>query len=195
MATMRRVPGGASGAFNKALKDLAAANVRIGWFESSKYPDANQTPVAYVAAINELGPHKRPFMQTSADKYEAEWSELMFQLSKRIVAGKMSTEDGLTAMGLRVGSDIQHTISNIWSPKLSLITLMARAARRDGKSVTGKTIGEFASEIKTKGADTVRGELGDVSEKPLNDSGYMLATTSFSVNMGDAEPVDPNFKG
>lgn len=195
MATMRRVPGGASGVLAKALKDLDQANVRVGWFESSKYPDANQTPVAYVAAINELGPHKRPFMQPTADKYDAEWSELMFQFSKRIVTGKMTTEQALTGMGLRVGSDIQHTISNIWSPKLSLITLMARAARRDGQSVTGKTIGEFAAKIKEDGEDSIRAGLGDVSEKPLNDTGYMLATTSFSVDMGDAVPVDPNFKG
>lgn len=190
MATVKRVPGPASGAFNKALKDLKSANVRVGWFESSKYPDANSTPVAYVAAINELGPNKRPFMQPTADKYDAEWSELTLSVARRVVIGKMTTEDALTAVGLRVGTDIQHTISNLWAPPLSIITLMARKFRSTGGTVTGKTIGEFAAYLDEVGEEQVRSEIAGVSEKPLNDSGYMLATTSFSVNMGEAEPVD-----
>jgi len=190
MAKMSRTPGNASGAFKKALKDMQNANVRVGWFESSKYPDDNQTPVAYVAAINEIGPHKRPFMQPTADAREREWAELMFNLSKRVVKGKMTVEDALTAMGLQVGGDIQHTIAHVTSPPLSLITLLARVARRDGKKVTGKTIGEFAAEIKEKGEAAIRQEVAGISEKPLNETGYMLATTSFSVNMQAPNKVD-----
>jgi hypothetical protein len=190
MATMKRVPGPARTVLDKALKDLDAANVRVGWFASSKYPDKNQTPVAYVAAINEYGPHKRPFMQPTADKYEKEWADLMLVLSKRIITGKMTVEDALVAMGLRVGSDIQKTISTITEPPLSLITLMARKARYEGKPVTGKTIGEFAAEIKAKGEAAVRAEVAGISTKPLNETGYMLATTSFSVNMKPSETVE-----
>lgn len=189
MATMRRVSGGASGAFNKALKDLDKANVRVGWFESSKYPDANQTPVAYVAAINELGPHKRPFMQPTADAHDAEWSALMFQLSKRVVTGKMSVIDALTAVGLRVGGDIQHTIANLRDPPLSLVTLVARKYKDEGRSITGSTIGGIVEYINRVGEDAAREYVAGISDKPLNDTGYMLATTSFSVNMNEAIPV------
>lgn len=188
--TMKRVKGPSTAAFTKAMKDLQAATVRVGWFESSKYPDDKQTPVAYVAAINELGPHARPFMRPTADSRDKEWSALMLQLSKRIVTGKMSAEDGLTAIGLQAGGDIQKTIATITEPPLSLITLMARAARRDGRTVTGGTIGEFAAEIKEKGESKIRSELGGVSEKPLNDTGYMLATISISVNMDEPKKVD-----
>lgn len=189
MATMRRVPGNASGALNKALKDLQGANVRVGWFESSKYPDKNSTPVAYVAAINELGPHKRPFMQTTADKRDGEWSALMFQLSKRIVTGKMTTKDALTAVGLQVGGDIQHTIAQISrGGGLSLITLVARAYRRDGKAVTGKTIGEIAAMIKNN-PDQARKEAEGIADAPLNDTGYMRATISFSVDMNEPQQI------
>jgi hypothetical protein len=188
MATMRRVPGNASGAFAKAVKELAGANVRVGWFESSKYADENSTPVAYVAAINELGPHKRPFMQTTADARDREWSELMFQLSKRVVTGKMSTEDALTAVGLQVGGDIQHKIAEISrGGGLSLITIIARAYRRDGMKVTGATIGQIARMVK-KNPQQAQDEAEGIADAPLNDSGYMRATLSFSVDMG--EPVN-----
>lgn len=189
MATMKRVPGGASGAFQKAMKDLASANVRVGWFESSKYPDANSTPVAYVAAINELGPHKRPFLSTTAEQRDTEWAELMGRLSKRIVTGKMSTEDALTAIGLQVSGDIQQKIAEIsQAGGLSLITLIARAYRRDGKAVTGKTIGEIAALIKSN-PQKAQQETEGIADAPLNETGYMRATVSFSVNMNNPEKV------
>jgi hypothetical protein len=192
MATMTRVPGGASGALAKALKDLDKANVKVGWFESSKYPDANQTPVAYVAAINELGPHKRPFMQPTADAKDTEWSALMFQLSKRIVTGKMSVVDALTAVGLTVGADIQQTIATINDPPLSLVTLVARKYKAEGRTISGATIGGIVEYINHVGEAEARSYVAGISDKPLNDSGYMLATTSFSVNDGGPEFVDPN---
>ena len=170
------------------MKDLQDANVRIGWFESSKYPDEAQTPVAYVAAINELGPHARPFMKPTADARDREWADLMLNLARQIVKGRMTVEDGLTALGLQVGADIQYTIAHITAPELSLITLLARKARLEGEKVTGATIGQFAARVKAD-ADKVRQEVSGISDKPLNETGYMLATTSFSVNMGDAQPV------
>lgn len=182
MATMRRVPGSASGALAKAIADLDKANLRVGWFESSRYPDKNSTPVAYVAAINELGPHKRPFMQTTADAREQEWAILMGQLSKRILTGKMTTHDALTALGLQVVGDIQHTIASISrAGGLSLITLVARAYRRDGKVVTGSTIGEIAAMVKNDPAKAQQ-EAAGIADSPLNDTGYMRATIAISVD-------------
>jgi hypothetical protein len=192
MATMRRVPGPASGQLQQALAKLQGANVRVGWFESSKYPDTNSTPVAYVAAINELGPHKRPFMQPTADERDKEWSALMGQLSKRVIAGKMTVEDALTAVGLQVGGDIQKKIAEISrGGGLSLITLIARAYRRDGKSVTGKTIGEIAALIKSD-PSKAQDEATGIADAPLNETGYMRATLSFSVDMNQPVPVDLN---
>ena len=189
MSTMRRVPGGASGPLDKMLIDLKKANVRVGWFESSKYNDENQTPVAYVAAINELGPHARPFMRTTADQRDKEWSALMFNLSKLVVKGQLTVAQAIDGVGLQVGADIQKTISTITSPPLSLITLMVRKYRMEhpGAKVTGKTIGEFAAHAYDVGEENV--DVSGVSTKPLNDTGYMLATVSSSVNGGDAKAV------
>jgi hypothetical protein len=189
MSTMRRVPGGSSGPLNKMLIDLEKANVRVGWFESSKYNDANQTPVAYVAAINELGPHARPFMRTTAEARDTEWAALMFNLSKQVVRGALTVEQALDGVGLMVGADIQKTIATITTPPLSIITLMARKYRMEhpGAIVTGKTIGEFAAYLDHVGAEGV--DVSGVSTKPLNDSGHMLATVSSSVNNGSPKQI------
>lgn len=185
MGIMRRVPGKDRAPFDKAMADLNATNVKVGWFSSSRYADDNQTPVAYVAAINELGPNARPFMRPTADREEPNWAALMGQLSKRIATGKMTAEQALDAIGNLVSADIRKTISEIDSPKLSLITLMARKARLDGKKVTGATIGQFAAQIKEQGEAAIRAGLGGISEKPLNDTGYVLATCTYVVEKGN----------
>lgn len=191
MTSMRKVPGGAGQSFKRTLQEMENANVRVGWFESSKYADDNQTPVAYVAAINELGPHARPFMRPTAETKDAEWSAQMLQFCRQIVKGRWTVEQGLEAMGLVVGADIQKTITEVTKPELSLITLLARKARKDGQKVTGRTIGEFAARVK-KDPDGVRAEVSGISTKPLNDTGYMLATVSFSVNEKSPVVVNEN---
>jgi len=182
MAKMQTVPGAAKAAFQKMVKDLKDANVRVGWFDSSKYADDNQTPVAYVAAINEMGPNARPFMKPTADERDKEWADHMLIVSKRVVKGAMTVEQALEAVGLKVATDIQYKITQIQDPPLSLITLFARKYRRDGQKVTGKTIGEIAAHIDEVGDSAARAEVDGISTKPLNESGYMLATVSYSVN-------------
>lgn len=190
MATLRKVSGPGSDKLRAALKKVGESNVKVGWFDTSKYADDAQTPVAYVAAINELGPHARPFMKPTADARDAEWSALMFNLSKQIISGNMTVEQALEGLGMTVGADIQFTIANVYEPKLSLVTLMARKARLEGRKVTGATIGEFIAEIKAKGADNI--DVEGISTKPLNDTGYMLATVSVSVNEATPTEVNPN---
>jgi hypothetical protein len=189
MGTMRRIPGSASGPFNKMLADLDKANVRVGWFESSKYPDEANTPVAYVAAINELGPNKRPFMSTAAEAHDKDWGALMFQLSKQVVKGALTVEQALDAVGLACGADIQKQIASIAAAGgLSTITLVARAYRKQGMKVTGATIGQIARMVK-KNPQQAQDEITDagIRDTPLNDTGYMIATVSSSVN--DKAPI------
>lgn len=190
MATMKRVPGPSSGAFTKAMKDLNGANVRVGWFEDMHYDDAANTPVAYVAAINELGPNKRPFMQPTADKQDQAWGELTGQVSRQVVTGKRDVEWALSVIGETVVADIRDTIAEITAGGgLSIITRIARAYRRDGKTVTGKTIGEIAALVKS---DPSKAEeiASTQRDTPLNDYGVMFGTISYSVNGGTPEQGD-----
>lgn len=189
---MRKVPGGAGAPFKRTLQEMDQANVRVGWFESSKYPDAHATPVAYVAAINELGPHARPFMRPTFEQNDVEWSAKMLQFCRQIVKGRWTVEEGLEAMGLVVGSDIQKTITEVTKPDLSLITLVARKYRLEGRKVTGATIGGIAAWINRVGADEVKAYVSGISTKPLNDTGYMLATVSYSVNEKSSVFVNEN---
>lgn len=184
MATLRRVPGAGREILDKALVDLNKTSAKVGWFETSRYPDANATPVAYVAAIQELGPHARPFMRPTADERDKEWAALMLQLSRQIVKGNMTVHEAMSAIGLQAEGDIRRTITRINAPPLSLITLMARKARLDGKKVTGATIGEFAARIAAEGEAAIRAEVAGISTKPLNDTGYMLATLTHVVEDG-----------
>jgi hypothetical protein len=104
----------------------------------------------------------------------------------------MTTEEALTAVGLQVGADIQKKIADISrAGGLSLITLIARAYRRDGKAVTGKTIGEIATLIKNN-PDAAQQAAAGIADAPLNDTGYMRATISFSVNEQEPNKVDEN---
>lgn len=190
MATMKRVSGTGLDAFTRAMKDLQDANVRVGWFEGMHYDDKASTPVAYVAAINELGPNKRPFMQPTADKQDQAWGELMGQVSKQVVTGKRDVEWALGMIGETVVADIRDTIANITAGGgLSTITRIARAYRRDGKEVTGKTIGEIAALIKSdpSKAESIASTQRDT---PLNDYGVMFDTLSYSVNGNAPEQGD-----
>jgi len=157
MATMRRVPGPAGGAFTKALADLDKTNVKVGWFSTSKYNDKNQTPVAYVAAINELGPNARPFMGPAADANEAAWADHMLKASRQIVKGNITVAQGLEGLGLVVAADIRKAIDDVNSPPLADRTIAARKAR------------------------------GNDSVKPLQDLGYMIATVTSLVEEGNTE--------
>lgn len=189
MGTMQRVPGDASGRLKTAMAELNQSNVRVGWFESARYNDDKATPVAYVAAINELGPHARPFMRTAKDESEAEWNKTMEALSRQILNGKLTALDALELLGYAVGADIKEKIATIQDPPLSLITLIARKYRLEGRKVTGGTIGQIAQYIKNVGDSEARASVSGISTKPLNDTGYMLATLSASVNDGSPKPV------
>lgn len=159
------------------MKELESQQARIGWFETAKYEDG--TPVAYVAAIQEMGYGPIPprsFFRTTANEQKSHWKEIAAYASKQIIEGAWTPSQGMQALADQVTADISKKISEITEPALSPITIMARKYRRQGKKVTGKTIGEIAGKIKDGSAD-----LSGVSTKPLVDSGLMLATLTNSV--------------
>lgn len=156
------------------LKQLEGYEGRVGWFESSKYHDSG-TPVAYVAAIQELGYGPippRPFMRPAESKNQNAWKDVAAKSSKAILAGKITGQQGMDLISERARQDVEQAIVDVNNPPLSPITLWARLYRRQGKKITGKTIGEIAAGI-ASGALDAAGPPG-VSKKPLNDTGYML---------------------
>ncbi len=137
--------------FKQALQALKSDRLqaKVCFFESAHYPDG--TPIAYVAAIQEFGfpaggiPSRSFMRSTIAAKKDGDWKNVAKTMGKRIVEGKATPADGLEAMALIAEGDIRKTITKLTSPALAMATHDARWRRGNG------------------------------SDKPLNDTGMMLA--------------------
>jgi hypothetical protein len=161
------------------LKAMDKVEGKVGWFENSAYPDG--TPVAYVAAIQEMGspqrriPSRSFFRSTALDKNQ-KWRELAAAISSKILEKKITPETGMEMLCLQAEGDVADKISKISAPPLSQITLGVRKYKQMGKKITGATIGEIARLLKDGKLD-----VSGVSTKPLVDSAIMVNTLTSVV--------------
>lgn len=170
MATVKRSNPNAFKILAKNLESLSTKEVKAGWFASAVYEGG--TPVAYVATIQEYGwgpIPPRPFMRPTIVKREKTWRDFMLVGSRAVLAGKETVDVVMDKFGALAAGDVAKTITEIWSPPLSPITLELRARRRRGDIITGKTVGEAARAVAAEGYQTP-----DVSKKPLVDEAIML---------------------
>ncbi len=167
------------------LGKIANVNINVGWFEGTQYEDG--TPVAGVASIQEFGSASRsipprPFFRPTIDDKKEEWAEKMVTLLDGYINDDLTSEQAFNVFGSAVVGDVQSKISTISTPKLSPITIALRRLRNDGAEINGSLVGRVARAIAE--GQTEKGELGDQSYpnvKPLNDTGYMLATLTYNV--------------
>lgn len=157
-----------------AFKDIERRELKVGWFEAAKYESG--TPVAYVASIQEFGvPERsipaRPFMRPTYIAQINKWRALLDSLIGAALEGKTTITGIFDIVGKKIVADIRATIESITSPPLSPITLGARKYRREGKEVTGATIGEIAQLLKEDKLD-----ISGVPAKPLDDTHFMITT-------------------
>lgn len=143
--------------FKIALEDLEDKQGKVGWFEKSRYDDKKNTPVAFVAAQNEYGnPEKnipaRPFMRPTIFNQQKEWKRLADQSARKILKGEYTVSQALDRIGQQAVGDIKKTISQLWYPPLSPVTIALRLERKSDR----KTIGNL--------------------DKPLIDTGVMYET-------------------
>jgi len=181
----------------KKLKELSekltkAATVRIGFLEGSTEPDGTSTPM--VAAIQEFGAVSgkkrqvippRPYFRTMIAEKSPQWGN---QLGEVLKHNDFDAAKSLALMGLGIGGQLQDSIIATMAPPLSPITLMLRKMRSENQTLKmgGKTVAEAARRV-------AAGEsAGDVSTKPLVDSGSMLNSVSYQVDDGEKVEVDPN---
>lgn len=162
--------------FKIAMKELDGMTTKVGWLDTNKYEGGMS--VAYVAAIMEFGaPSRRiparPMIRPTQTARAAAWTALMESGCKAVLRGGVTAYQVMEAVGLQAVGDIQHTISTITEPPLSIITLLARKHRKEHgrQSVTGATIGKLAADAKKDNVD-----VSGVSTKPLNDTGLMMAS-------------------
>ncbi len=145
----------------------------------------NGQTVATVAAIQEFGAPgagipARPFIIPTAKKERSKWSKIIAGGVKKVIRGKATVFDVLDAVGMQAEADIQAMVASIYSPALSPVTVLLRKWRKNGRTITGKTVGQAAKAIKN-------GEDPGSDNKPLNDTGYMIASINHAVNKTGAE--------
>lgn len=140
------------------IDNLNSKVVKVGYFAHSHYPDG--TPVAYVAAIHEHGSPSnkippRPTLHPAMTKAQGELRAAMLAgVQQSLKSGNLDA--GLDTVGLVAQSKIRAAISELASPALQQGTIQARA-RRHSK--------------------------GLASDKPLVDTGLMLRSVEYAVEV------------
>lgn len=159
-------------------------DIQVGWFESSRYPDGTQ--VAYVATIQEMGAPERgipprPFMSPTVQEQSKEWANILAGGIRAVSSGKYNADDVLTGLGEAIKGDIYKAISEVNAPALSPVTLLLRKWRKEGRVITGKTVGQAAAAIKNGESPS------GVDAKPLVDSDYMRTTIDAQIGNSNAD--------
>jgi hypothetical protein len=152
-----RKPGAAGTALRAAVKTLDGVQGRVGWFPSAKYEDG--TPVALAALVNEYGSAKRKipprsFMRSTQAEKKAEWKEITHRLSAAVFQGKLKAGALMEGLTQAAEGAIRQTISKITQPALAARTIAARRSRN---------------------------AKGNASDKPLVDTGLMIASLTSQV--------------
>lgn len=166
---------------SKQLKEADKKELQVGWFSSAKYDD--NTPVAYVAALNEFGRYARPFIRPAIAENKKDWNSTIEVAFKKMLAGNLTPDKAMTILGLQVEGDIKQSIVSGDHAPLSPITLAIRRLKNDGGVKINATLVGMVADAVARG-ETGPGQLGQPSGNtdPLRDTGYMLATVTHEVS-------------
>ena len=171
---------------NAFVKDMDKYNVRIGWFSTAKYP--NGTPTAYVASIHEFGAPSRgiparSFIRPTIAAQTGAWSQQMRFYAKQIVAGQIDTQQALEGLAIVARGDVDATLARLKDPPLSPLTVYIRKFVKAGGVIHGyKDIMRLREDMDR---EKIKGtlDLTGVSDDPLDFTGYMRSTLSYTVTL------------
>lgn len=170
--------------FEATLKEIARklgkkGSVKIGFLAGATYPNAQATPVAMIAAIQNYGAPSRgipprPFFSNMVKDKSPEWPAA---IEANLKATNYDVNLTLERMGAGIESQLKQSIIDTYEPPLSPVTVMLRGMKANDTSlvVTGKTVGEAAARVRD--GKTNYG----ASTKPLVDTGHLLNSTGYSV--------------
>ena len=167
----------------KRLADQAARQVaQVGFLPGGKaYPETGEL-VAAVAAKQEYGDPAsrippRSFMRSTISERREEWRELVMDGCKMVAQGKLSIVDVLSGVGLQAEGDVVKKISEIWEPALSPVTIMIRKFKKENRDLHVSPAVLKQAWLRVQAGETTEG----ISEKPLVDTGTMLAQITHAV--------------
>ncbi len=164
MGKVTRVQTPLRAAFEDAAKALDGVSAKVGWFDSSKYPDG--TPAAYIASIHEFGYEEggipmRATMRPTIAAEQNKWAEQIGKGAKSVINGNHTVTQVFEQVAGGAAGDVRAALAALVDPPLADSTLAAR--RRPNRTRGGVPIASTES------------------EKPLNDTGYMVATLTHLV--------------
>ena len=119
-------------------------------------------------------------MEPAVADHKDEWVKLLSQGVPKVGDGSLTAIDVLEGVGMMMVADIQEEIISVNSPALSPITVLLRKWKKEGRVITGATVGEAAAAI-AAGVDP------GSDDKPLNATGLLLASVRNAVTATDAE--------
>jgi hypothetical protein len=111
---------------DKMIESADGLALKVGWFESNKYPDG--TPVAGVMAVHEYGhaPQNippRPFLRTTLQEKRQDWAATVAKGVTAAIKGSYTIDQVLDALGGMVVGDVQVKIQSITEPPLKPATI------------------------------------------------------------------------
>ena len=132
---------------------------QIGFPSGANYEDG--TSVAYVATIQEFGAPAvnippRPFMRPTVTQQKDTWVKILAQDVPKVALGKMSAFDALDKVGIVAASDIQTTISKVYSPPLKPATIRAKGSAKPLID-TGLMLASVSNAVNKAGSDFNKG--------------------------------------
>ena len=166
------------------VKDMADYKVQVGWFPTAKYP--NGTPVAYIASIQVFGAPSRgiparDFIRPTIAAKQGEWSQQLRYYASLIVKGQMDTRTALEGVAIVARGDIDKALATLRDPPLSKLTVYIRKFVKDGGVVDSYTkVAELREQMQKEEKEGTL-DLSGVSDDPLEFSGLMRATLSYTV--------------
>lgn len=157
--------------------------VKIGFPSNIQYEDG--TSVAFVATIQNYGAPAakipaRPFMSPAFEKHKDKWQKVIASGVQKAALGNGNAFDTLDLAGRVAAEDVKQEIEEVTSPPLSPITLLLRDWRREGRTITGKTVGEAAAAIRD-------GVTPQAANEPLTDTGFMIASVTHGISKSSDE--------
>ncbi|CDG21064.1 Phage related-protein [Xenorhabdus poinarii G6] len=166
--------------------ELSKKQIKVGFFEHSKYPDG--TSIAYVAAIQELGYGPippRPFFRPAMSENRTDYQALIQRAVNAAISGSLDINDGLNQVGAKVAGDVQMVIRSVNEPPLSMVTLLMRKRRKQPDfQAGGKEVGNAwldANFVGPRSKSDKTLDISGVSIKPLVDTGLMLQAVTYAV--------------
>lgn len=157
MARVVRVDGEAKRRLKESMKSVESARSRVGWFETAKYPGKKETPVAYVAAIQEFGSPAQGIpprlgMRSTIEARRNAWRAIAKRGASAVLIDNADGKFMMSLVAEAARGDFLKTIRGVTTPPLKPATVRARVRKRE------------------------KGEITKTLQKPLVDTGLLIQT-------------------